>query len=107
MPSNSPIIEQLRQWGPDGKGPSLPLVEARGYCRQLALGHYENFPVVTWFLPRDEQPHFFAIYAYCRWADDLADEVAEPAESLRLLDWWESEFRRCHARACGKSASDD
>ncbi|MEX1230859.1 MAG: squalene synthase HpnC [Planctomycetaceae bacterium] len=95
-----PVVENLKHWGPEGTcSDAISLAEAQRYCRQLSLGHYENFPVVTWFLPRDVQPHFYAIYAYCRWADDLADEISDPAESLRLLNWWEDRFRDCFRRA--------
>src|SRR5439155_9770096 len=41
--------------------------------------------------------HFYNVYAYCRWADDLADEVANPALALELLDWWGDELRQCYA----------
>ena len=49
------------------------LAEAQDYCRHLATTHYENFPVVSWLLPRSLHQHFFNVYAYCRWADDLGD----------------------------------
>jgi phytoene/squalene synthetase len=42
------------------------LDEARAYCRRLAESHYENFHVVSRFLPKVLRPHFHAIYAYCR-----------------------------------------
>ncbi len=47
-------------------------------------------------LPRALRQHFCNVYAYCRWADDLADETDGPAESLGLLDWWESQLRGCY-----------
>ena len=71
--------------------------EARAYCRRFARGHYENFTVASWLLPRRLLPHFYSIYAYCRFADDLADELGNPDESLAALDWWESELDRCYA----------
>jgi len=40
--------------------------------------------------------HFHAVYAYCRWADDLADETSSPAESLALLDWWYESLDSCY-----------
>jgi squalene synthase HpnC len=46
------------------------------------------------------RPHFDAIYAYCRWADDLADETSGPDESLALLDWWQDELNRCYRGQC-------
>lgn len=68
------------------------LEEARRYTRRLARTHYENFLVATWLLPRHLQQPFFDLYSYCRWADDLGDEVAEPEVALDLLDWWEDEL---------------
>jgi phytoene synthase len=41
--------------------------------------------------------HFCNVYAYCRWADDLGDEVASPLRALELLDDWERELDRCYA----------
>jgi squalene synthase HpnC len=73
------------------------LAEAQDYCRRLARSHYENFTIASFLLARELRPHFHAIYAYCRWADDLADETAGGAESLRLLDWWERELLDCYA----------
>ncbi|MGH9620314.1 MAG: squalene synthase HpnC, partial [Bryobacteraceae bacterium] len=35
---------------------------------------------------------FYNVYAYCRWADDLGDEIGDPNESLRLLSWWRTEL---------------
>jgi len=75
------------------------LDEARRYCRRLAESHYENFHVASWFLPKAERPHLYAIYAYCRISDDLADEVREPAQSLALLDFWETELDACYEGA--------
>ncbi len=68
------------------------LAEAQEYCKRLATSHYENFSVVTWFLPKHLHQHFFNVYAYCRISDDLGDEVGDPALSLKLLDEWESEL---------------
>lgn len=76
------------------RAPSL--AEAREYCRRLATSHYENFSVVTWFLPRRLHQHFYAVYAYCRISDDLGDEVGNPQTSLRLLDAWEQELNACY-----------
>lgn len=72
------------------------LVDAREYCRRLATSHYENFSVVTWFLPKRLHPHFYAVYAYCRISDDLGDEVGNPQTSLRLLDAWHEELNACY-----------
>ena len=72
------------------RAPSL--AEAEEYCARLAHSHYENFSVVTWFLPRHLHQHFYNVYAYCRISDDLGDEVGNAEQSLALLDVWESEL---------------
>lgn len=72
------------------QAPSLE--EARQYCARLAHSHYENFSVVTWFLPKHLHQHFYNIYAYCRISDDLGDEVGNPRLALALLDAWEAEL---------------
>jgi squalene synthase HpnC/squalene synthase HpnD len=69
---------------------------AQRYTRWLATHHYENFNVVSWLLPRRLHQHFYNVYAYCRWADDLGDEVPDRTRALELLDAWEDELRLCY-----------
>ncbi len=73
----------------------VEVVEARRYCRDLAASHYENFSVASWLLPSHLRQHFANVYAYCRWADDLADETGDPVLSLELLAWWEQQLDDC------------
>src|ERR1700730_4215948 len=70
--------------------------EAQKYTRWLATHHYENFNVASWLLPADLHQHFYNLYAYCRLADDLGDEIPEPNRALQLLDWWEHELNACY-----------
>jgi squalene synthase HpnC/squalene synthase HpnD len=70
--------------------------EAQRYTKWLATHHYENFNVVSWLLPKDLHQHFYNVYAYCRWADDLGDEVPDAARALELLAWWEHELDACY-----------
>lgn len=86
------FLADLERFGPQAKYAPLPLRQARRYCRQLARRHYENFTVVSWFVPRKLRQDVCNIYAWCRWADDLADETFQPRESLVLLGWWQREL---------------
>ncbi len=86
-------LEIARHAPPAGCSPAT----AREYTRWLATHHYENFNVVSWLLPRDLHQHFYNVYAYCRWADDLGDEVPDPQRAVELLNWWEGELRACYA----------
>jgi len=76
--------------------PGCTLEEAQNYTRWLATHHYENFKVVSWLLPKNLHQHFYNVYAYCRWADDLGDEVSDPGRALDLLAWWERELDACY-----------
>jgi len=72
------------------------LESAHRYCSHLARRHYENFIVVSPFLPTELRRHFYHVYAYCRWSDDLADETGDTGRSLELLDWWDGELQACY-----------
>jgi squalene synthase HpnC len=92
------FLAELERWGPDAPVGQAPTPAASAaYTRRIARTHYENFPVVTWLLPRKLHQHFYNVYAFCRWADDLGDEIGETARSLELLAWWRNELRDCFA----------
>lgn len=88
---------ELTRWGPHSTQPPPSRADAQAYCRFLATGHYENFPVVSLLLPRELHQHFYNVYAYCRWSDDLGDETGDPARALSLLHWWRGELDACYA----------
>lgn len=73
------------------------LEESLQYTRWLATHHYENFQVVSFLLPKRLHQDFYNVYSFCRWADDLGDEIGDTAESLRLLGWWREELRAMYA----------
>jgi squalene synthase HpnC len=75
----------------------VPVSEAERYTRRLATTHYENFHVVSFLLPKHLHQDFYNVYAYCRSADDLADEIPDAAESIRQLNWWRGELDRMYA----------
>ncbi|HYM12716.1 MAG TPA: squalene synthase HpnC [Bryobacterales bacterium] len=72
------------------------LTDSLRYTRWLARHHYENFHVVSFLLPRRLHQDFFNIYAFCRWADDLGDEIGDPKLSLQLLGWWREELGKMY-----------
>jgi squalene synthase HpnC len=67
------------------------------YTRWLATHHYENFHVATFLLPKSLHQDFYNVYGFCRWADDLGDEIGDTRESLRLLAWWREELEAMYA----------
>jgi squalene synthase HpnC len=71
--------------------------ESLAYTQWLATHHYENFHVVSFLLPKRLHQDFYNVYSFCRWADDLGDEIGDKAESLRLLEWWRTELDAMYA----------
>jgi squalene synthase HpnC len=71
--------------------------ESLAYTKWLATSHYENFHVVSFLLPKRLHQDFYNVYSFCRWADDLGDEIGDTTESLRLLAWWQGELDRMYA----------
>ena len=66
----------------------------RAYCRWFTRASRSNFYLSFFSLPAEKKRAIIAVYAYCRMADDIADEPGEISEkkfSLRewkkALDW--------------------
>ena len=75
--------------------------EAERFTWRLAHTHYENFPVVSILLPPPLRQDFCNIYAFCRIADDLGDEIGDREESLRLLERFRGDARAMLRGAAG------
>lgn len=82
---------------PEALSGSYTREQAEQYTRWLSTHHYENFHVVSFLLPKRLHQDFYNVYAFCRWADDLGDEIGDTAESLRLLAWWREELDAMYA----------
>lgn len=93
------VRNDLNRFGPNQQE-SMSLTDSQQYCAKLAQAYYENFPVVSWLLPKKLHQHFYNVYAYCRWSDDLGDELGDTARSLELLAWWRKELQACYAGEC-------
>lgn len=90
------FMADLAKWGPDMAPTACDLKFAEQHCRTIARSHSENFTVISWFLPRNLRQDFSNFYAFCRWSDDLADEVEEQRR-LPLLDWWRQQLALCYS----------
>lgn len=70
----------------------VSLRAANDFCRRYARQHEENFTVASLFLPRELRRHFYHIYAYCRWSDNLADTSPDTGSALEQLAQWEQQL---------------
>lgn len=91
------FLKELERLGPDRPVAAYSIEESHRYCRQLSQTHYENFRVVSWFLPKRLHQDFATLYSFCRWSDDLADEIGNSRKSLLLLDWWRQQLDLCYS----------
>lgn len=70
--------------------------DAYVHCIRIAHGHYENFPVGSLLIPKQHRPAVAAVYAFARYADDLADEGHDgPEERLVRISAWRDELLQC------------
>lgn len=61
----------------------------------LTEGHYENFPVASFIIPKNYRKEIAVIYWFARSADDIADEGnIDPENRLAMLDEFESDFEK-------------
>jgi len=73
---------------------SVTLEQSYSFCRKIAHQYGANFSVGFRFLPRQKRRAVYAAYAFCRWADDIADE-STGMKSVALDDW-QRELDRCY-----------
>lgn len=83
-----------------GAAPAIASVgEAYAFCRRITHTHGANFSVGFRFLPDRKRNAVYAAYAFCRWADDIADDPGQDAEAR--LDGWERELEACYTGCPG------
>jgi hydroxysqualene synthase len=70
----------------------MNLKNAYLYCRKIALGHYENFPVGSLLFPRESRKYIYSIYSFARTADDIADSD-NLSENEKLSGLYEMESK--------------
>ena len=61
--------------------PTLEASYAR--CRELNKRYGTTYYWSTWALPRVKRHHVWALYAFCRYADDIVDDLADLAVEVR------------------------
>jgi 15-cis-phytoene synthase len=83
---------------------SLPALDFRGavagayeHCEMLTRRASSNFYWGFRLLPHDRRRALCAVYAFCRAADDLADEPGRGTDPRRLLARWREELERAYA----------
>ena len=86
--------------------PPRTLADAYAYCRRVAQKSSSNFYHAFRLLPAERHNALCALYAFCRFLDDIADQpeakerhaqVGTRQEKLAiLLQMWRDELRQCY-----------
>jgi phytoene synthase len=76
-------------------GPGPTLARSRDFCEQLTRAQARNFYYGLKLLPRPKRMAMFALYAYMRLVDDIADAEDSRSQAQRLaeLDAWRLQTR--------------
>ncbi len=67
------------------------------YCREVTKTHAKNFYYAFMFLPKPKREAIYAVYAFCRYCDDIADGDYAPDDQPALLKAWRQELDNCYA----------
>jgi phytoene synthase len=73
------------------------VVEASAYCREVTKQQAKNFYYAFLFLPRPKREAIYAVYAFCRYCDDIADGELVRTTQQSLLHAWRQELDNCYA----------
>jgi squalene synthase HpnC len=77
--------------------PVSHISDAEQYTTQLTNSHYENFSVISVLLPKKLRQDFCNVYAFCRTADDLGDEVGDRAKASAYLAQFREQTWACYS----------
>jgi phytoene synthase len=68
------------------------LLAAQAHCRSVTLRSGSSFAAAFWMFPKPERQAVHAIYAFCRFADDVADDPRVLGSRALLLERWRAEL---------------
>lgn len=75
---------------------STEVQQALAYCRRLTRQQAKNFYYAFLFLPADKRAAVYAVYAFCRHSDDIADEPGALPDKRDQLRAWRAELANCY-----------
>lgn len=68
------------------------LRDAYAHCARVLRESGSSFAAAFWMLPAPQRRALQAVYAFCRLADDVADDPAVRGDRQRLLERWRAEL---------------
>jgi squalene synthase HpnC len=90
------VIAQLRKSTADSPIVTRELADSQKKCKRITTSHYENFLVASVLLPRSLRQPFYDVYAFCRTADDLADESPTTQLAIEGISRYRNQIQRIY-----------
>jgi phytoene synthase len=75
------------------------LAAASGHCARVTRRSGSSFAAAFWMVSPPRRRALHAIYAFCRLADDIADDPDVAGDRARLLERWRQELRDAYRGA--------
>jgi phytoene synthase len=79
----------LSERSPADTPDSYDLASSYAHCRAMAREHAKSFYLASRFLDADRRRAIWAVYAFCRTADDIVDGAGSADARMAALDNWE------------------
>jgi len=77
--------------------PDARTLEAYRHCSKIVRASHSSFAAAFWMLSREQRRGLHAIYAFCRLADDIADDPDVRGDRRQLLARWREELDDAYA----------
>lgn len=89
-------FEEPRRAGTDGDEAARMTAAARAEAEAIVVRSGTSFRSGMRILPPRQRVAMYAIYAFCREVDDIADEPGTPAAKIAALEAWREEIERLY-----------
>jgi len=75
---------------------SPSLADCYEHCAKVVRDSGSSFAAAFWMFPREQRQALHAIYAFCRFADDIADDPEVRMDRSALLERWRAELEAAY-----------
>ncbi len=90
--SAEPLLERIGDPLADARTPVDTIRASYDHCALLTKRSGSSFSAAFWMLPRAKRRALYAIYAFCRLTDDIADSNEVRSDRGRLLALWRAQL---------------
>jgi len=77
----------------------VSIVQAYEHCKNVTFNHAKTFYFASLFLEKEKRKACYAVYAFCRYVDDLVDNAPKESlmhDTIQLVEQWRSAIRNVY-----------